>query len=107
MKTQIQEFMDRYTGICTRKRSTPIPIIMHLLQKSITEDIDITSLNLKGTQSDLKNNRVNDDSLDIIVNSFSTTGFLRVLDLSFNEIGDKGAITLAKLLKVYLLFDLD
>jgi hypothetical protein len=42
--------------------------------------------------------------VDVLINSFSAGGFLKILDLSYNEIGDKGAITIAKFLKVLLSF---
>ena len=64
----------------------------------------LEELQLKGTMSDLKYSRIDDTRLETIISPLSTgPNFLRVIDLSFNEIGNKGAILLSKLIKVFML----
>ena len=112
----IVDFLDRYTSLCSRKKLVAIESLMSqlqlalnsgyyktLLKNSIFRDA-IESLILKGTIPDIRKNRINDDMVDVLINSFSAGGFLKILDLSYNEIGDKGAITIAKFIKVLLSF---
>ena len=115
------DFLDRYTGLCSRKKLVAIQSLVNQLQLALNSGYffygavlfnhhvprcfphyrdAVDSLVLKGTIPDLLRNRINDDMIDTIVSSFSGGGFLKILDLSYNEIGDKGAIALAKFIKV-------
>ena len=98
----VEDFLDRYTGICSRRKLPAIPFLVDQLQDAINQGDKLESIRLKGTLPDLQQNRINDEMLDIIVSSLTSGGFLRVLDLSYNEIGDNGAISLAKFIKVWI-----
>lgn len=95
-EADIQEFIDRYTGICSRKKLVPIQSVLAQLSGNKAGEV----LDLKGNQSELKYHRVDDKSIDALSFCFASTNFLRVLDLSYNEIGDQGVIALSNFIKV-------
>ncbi|KAJ3372343.1 hypothetical protein HDU91_003953 [Kappamyces sp. JEL0680] len=95
----VEDFLDRYTGICSRKKIPTISFLVDHLQNAINSGDTVESLRLKGNSPDLQKTRISDEVLDSIVSALPVGGFLRVLDLSYNEIGNKGAFPLAKFIK--------
>ncbi|KAJ3108900.1 Leucine-rich repeat-containing protein 34 [Physocladia obscura] len=70
------------------------------LQESVDEGVIPKSLILAGNKvHELKSNRLDDDYTYASIRSLSTHSFLILLDLSYNEIGDKGAVIIVDFLK--------
>ena len=96
----IEEYLEKYNATSSKKKIPVIKSLVEDLEEAINTGDAIETFFLKGTIPDLKNMRINDDMVDCLMNSFSGPGFLRVIDLSYNDIGDKGATTIAKFVKV-------
>jgi hypothetical protein len=65
----------------------------------------LSKFDLRGTHPELRERRISDEMLETVIASFSspTSNFLTVLDLSYNNITDAGALTLSSWLKVCML----
>lgn len=96
----LEEFLEKYNTICNTKNTPAVPYLFSGIKNAIESGDDMDEFNLKGTIPDLRMQRINDNMLECIVFSFGNGGFLRVIDLGYNEIGDKGAIALSKFIKV-------
>jgi hypothetical protein len=62
-------------------------------------------LDLKGTLDDFRQKRIDDRYLtEVFLKPIAIAPFLKYLDLSYNRISDDGAIELANILKVIILY---
>ncbi len=57
---------------------------------------------MNGNHPERRENRLTDEYIDVIIKPMMGLDFLKKLDLSFNEIGDKGAKLIAQFLQVSL-----
>jgi hypothetical protein len=95
----IEDYLEKYQSTCSRKKLDPIPVLVLELQKAIDTGDALDSFYLKGTIKDLVQKRIEDEMIDCIMSSFSGPGFLKIIDLSYNEIGDNGALIISKFVK--------
>jgi Ran GTPase-activating protein (RanGAP) involved in mRNA processing and transport len=95
----IEEFLEKYQTTCNRNGTESIPTLVSELQKAIDTGDNLDAFFLKGTIRDLIHKRIEDGMIDSIMTSFSGPGFLKIIDLSYNEIGDDGAISISKFIK--------
>ncbi|KAI8848200.1 hypothetical protein BC829DRAFT_394639 [Chytridium lagenaria] len=96
---QVIDFLDSYLQACSFKQ---LPVVPHL-QAKLQEAIDGGALpkifDLNGNHPNIRNIRLTDDYAELLTAPLSAINFLQELDLSFNEIGDRGARAIAGFLK--------
>ena len=95
----IEDYLEKYQNTCYRKKLECIPSLVSELQKAIDSGDTLDTFHLKGTIQDLVQKRIQDEMIECIMTSFSGPGFLKIVDLSYNEIGDSGTIAISKFVK--------
>ncbi|KAJ3258939.1 hypothetical protein HK104_006965, partial [Borealophlyctis nickersoniae] len=93
------DYLDNYINLCTKKRTFLIKSIQQSLEESVERGSIPDTFTLNGNSKELRNNRINDDYLDLLLTPMRGTGFLKTLDLSYNQLTDRGAKLLAAFLK--------
>lgn len=89
---------DAYIKSCTQKNAAIIPSFKTLIDlKESTRKLP-EEVVLKGSSKELQYARIDDSYVDILMVPFSVDSFLKRLDLSYNDIGDIGAVTIAQFL---------
>ncbi|KAI8927929.1 hypothetical protein BC831DRAFT_398073, partial [Entophlyctis helioformis] len=93
------DFLDKYVNMCEKKRVPVLSTVKKTLEQAIDSGELPDMLKLCGTIPELKFRRIDDDTLESIIQPMAGMSLVRQLDLSYNEIGNKGAHILAKILK--------
>ncbi|KAJ3212140.1 hypothetical protein HDU67_004010 [Dinochytrium kinnereticum] len=96
---QVIDFLDSYNQLCA---ASHLPVIQHLqakLQEAIDGGLLPKRFDLNGNNKELRTRRLNDDYAEILMMPLAGINFLQELDLSFNEIGDRGGRAIASFLK--------
>ncbi|KAJ3224687.1 hypothetical protein HK099_008072 [Clydaea vesicula] len=96
---EVIDFLDGYTKLCQQKKSPVVKTIQKLLQVAIDGGHVPKKLDFRGTCNELKYDRINNETLENVLKPLSSSTFLREINLSFNEIGDKGAMEIASYIK--------
>ncbi|KAJ3050490.1 hypothetical protein HK097_008553 [Rhizophlyctis rosea] len=93
------DYLETYSRLCEEKKAFNIRSLRSTLENSIASGTYPEHFKLNGNSTELCHTRINDDYLEIIVTPMRGGGFLRLLDLSYNHIGDRGAKLIGDLLK--------
>lgn len=114
MSIEMNYFLEKYATASKKMNMNTLPYIVSTLKTSLesgyfatNRSSAIDTLSLKGSIPEFKYRRLNDDNLNCIMNSMVGVGFLRMLDLSYNEIGDKSSTAIAKFIKVKFKFNIE
>ncbi|ORZ27552.1 hypothetical protein BCR44DRAFT_1455572 [Catenaria anguillulae PL171] len=99
MSLQVIDYLEAYNLQCARRNAFPIPFLQALLTKCIDDGQIPSEFHLLGNHAELREHRLTDDYLDILIIPFAGKDFLTTLDLSYNQITDKGGAILAKWLR--------
>ncbi|KAI9222870.1 hypothetical protein BC828DRAFT_377348 [Blastocladiella britannica] len=99
MSLTVIDYIEGYHLYCTRKSVLPIPSLDKLLAVCIDDGHTPTTFTLRGNHPELRDRRISDDYLDVLILPFAGNDFLTTLDLSFNHITDRGGSILAKWLR--------
>ncbi|ESO10799.1 hypothetical protein HELRODRAFT_167298 [Helobdella robusta] len=98
----IYETENNYTLACSEKRLEPNPTVINMLQFEMDENIILcnksTSLYLAGNNKVMTDTRLTDTDMDVFERWLTNNTYVIALDLRFNNITDKGALSIAKLL---------
>lgn len=100
----LQIYLQLYTALCEKSRVRTVESLKNSIQQAIKETRNMEQFKLNGNSAELKFARIDDLKLETIMAPlFSTAGEkriqLRKLDLSYNEIRNKGSALIAKLVK--------
>ncbi|KAJ3320598.1 hypothetical protein HDV06_005116 [Boothiomyces sp. JEL0866] len=87
----LEDYLDRYTALCQKKKIPIVNCLVKRIKDAIENGDTFDDFYLKGTYPDLRLRRISDDMAESIISSLHGLEFLKVIDLSYNEIGDKGA----------------
>ncbi|KAJ3321709.1 hypothetical protein HDU76_014039 [Blyttiomyces sp. JEL0837] len=93
------DFLDAYIALCQSKGTYVIGSIRTLLKEAIDGGPLPKKMDLSGRNIAMKENRLTDDYMEILLTPLAASSFLHELDLSFNEIRNQGAIHLASFLR--------
>ncbi|KAL7750991.1 Vacuolar protein-sorting-associated protein 36 [Sorochytrium milnesiophthora] len=88
-----------YNALCDRRKRSQIGYLQSLLSTCIEKKSIPDALMLPGTHPDMRKRRMNDDDIDIVLTAQEENDFIHLLDVSFNEIGDRGAASIAQWLR--------
>ncbi|KAJ3351744.1 hypothetical protein GGF32_004099 [Allomyces javanicus] len=99
MSLQIIDYLEGYKVQCTRRGAYAIPFLQHQLAECIDNSITPATFALCGNHPDLRDHRITDDYLEILLIPFAGRDFLTTLELSFNRLTDRGGAALANWLK--------
>lgn len=100
VSSSTKEFSDKYQKLCRKRGQNAVPYLMETLKTSELAGEAIDFINLKGSLPAMRNHRIDDEDLECISIALTGSPMLRMLDLSYNEIGDKGAEAISKFIKV-------
>jgi hypothetical protein len=95
----LQQYFDEYVVLCNLKKLSVLLPIRTMHEESIKSRSIPDKLLLNGNAVDRRDHRINNDYLETIFLPMIGISFLREIDLSYNEFGDKGALLLARLLQ--------
>ncbi|KAJ3039897.1 hypothetical protein HDV00_011680 [Rhizophlyctis rosea] len=93
------DYLETYSKLCEEKNTFHIRSLRSTLENAVANGAYPEHFKLNGNSTELRHTRISDDYLEILLTPMRGGGFLRMLDLSYNEIGDKGAKLLGDLLK--------
>nr|KAJ3422039.1 hypothetical protein HK105_001422 [Polyrhizophydium stewartii] len=93
------DYLEKYMTICERKQTPPLMLIKKTFEHAIDSGESPDILKLSGTQTELRYRRIDDDIAECIFQPMVGISIVRCVDLSYNEIGDRGAFVIAKVLK--------
>ncbi|KAJ1564636.1 Leucine-rich repeat-containing protein 34 [Nowakowskiella sp. JEL0078] len=101
MAMQVVDYLDEYTTLCQSKSTFVVRSLQTSLEVAIEGGEIPTEFRLNGNSDELRYTRLNDDYLEIILIPLGPSpsagfSYLKLLDVSYNEIGNNGAILLAK-----------
>ena len=90
----------RFLSFYDDQRKDPIPILNECLRKAIQNNELIDTFDLKGNYPSMRKRKIDNDDVEVIYKMLHLNVFITSLDLSYNSITDRGARTLAELIKV-------
>jgi hypothetical protein len=98
----MQDYLTKYTTNCEAKKIKAVESVVSSFEEAIRNQYSLDSLLLKGSNPELRYSRIDDEKLEVILAPLLKGGnlFLRKLDLSYNEISNKGAGIISKFLIV-------
>ncbi|KAJ3330155.1 hypothetical protein HDU76_006307 [Blyttiomyces sp. JEL0837] len=96
---QVIDFLDTYLERCRKKNAHVIGTIESSMKEAIDGGEIPNFFNLSGKTRDVKYHRINDEYVEILFAPLSAVSFLESLDLSYNEIGNTGAVIIANFIK--------
>ncbi|KAJ3090521.1 hypothetical protein HK102_003454 [Quaeritorhiza haematococci] len=102
MALQVIDFLDTYRMLCEEKNEYLIESITKNLEQAVDGSEPSPFLKLAGNTPELRYHRIDDTYCnDILFPSIRKSGatFITDIDISYNELGDKAAISLAEYLK--------
>ncbi|KAI8622230.1 hypothetical protein BC830DRAFT_1090570 [Chytriomyces sp. MP71] len=93
------DFLDEYVKACKDVSIKAIESLTQELQESVDSGTIPKKLKLNGNKPELRFSRIDDAHIKILVRALDSNNFLTFIDLSYNEIGDKGAVDVAGFLR--------
>ncbi|KAJ3382470.1 hypothetical protein HDU84_004254, partial [Entophlyctis sp. JEL0112] len=96
----VMDFMDEFVRGCNKRSLEVLLPLTRQIQTSVDEGIIPTSLSLAGNKiKELKDKRLHDEYAIVLMHALNNNSFLKMIDLSYNEIGDHGAEAIASFLQ--------
>ncbi|KAI9183441.1 hypothetical protein H9P43_004359 [Blastocladiella emersonii ATCC 22665] len=99
MSLHVIDYLEGYNVQCARRSAYQIPFLQQQLAKCIDDGQTPQAFLLRGNHAELRQHRITDDYLDVLIIPFNGKDFLTTLDLSFNHLTDRGGAILAKWLR--------
>ncbi|KAJ3411472.1 hypothetical protein HDV05_002161 [Chytridiales sp. JEL 0842] len=96
---QIIDFLDDYVQSCVSKNTHIIPSVRQNLKEAIDGGPVPRRFDISGRNKEMKGSLITDDYVPHLIVPMMSVTFLLEIDLSYNEIGDSGAATIADYLR--------
>eukprot|EP00842_Homolaphlyctis_polyrhiza_P002430 jgi/Hompol1/3188/HPOL_006393-RA len=93
------DYLDKYNTTCEKKNITTVAAVKRVVERAIDSGDTPDSFQLNGMIPELRFRRLDDETVESIFLPMVGVSFVRCVDLSYNEIGDRGAFSIAKVLK--------
>ncbi|KAH6594565.1 hypothetical protein BASA50_006515 [Batrachochytrium salamandrivorans] len=93
------EYLNKYVVSCEKMCISPVMAVKKTVGQAIDSGEIPDMMKLNGTITELRYRRIDDDIVESIFLPMVGMSLFRYIDLSYNEIGNRGAFALAKVLK--------
>ncbi|KAK5670397.1 hypothetical protein BDV3_002609 [Batrachochytrium dendrobatidis] len=93
------DYLDKYVTSCENRQISPVMAVKKTVERAIDSGEMPDIMKLNGTITELRYHRIDDGMLETIFLPMVGLSLVRHIDLSYNEIGNRGAFAIAKVLK--------